>query len=59
MSGYTLILMWYAVSQGYKSPDLYYPQVTIHTFSYPRQCQEALKTIKQMANGKLIEGTCI
>ena len=59
MSGYTLILVWYALSQSYQRTDQYYPQVTIHTFRYPSQCQEALKTVMQMANGKSIQATCI
>lgn len=58
-TGYTLILVWYAMSQSYMRPDKPYPQVVIHKFDRPSQCQQALATIKQMANGKSIEGTCI
>lgn len=59
MTGYTLVLVWYAVSQSYMRPTEHYPQVVVHKFDRPSQCQQALATIKQMANGKSIEGTCI
>lgn len=55
----TLILVWYAMSQSYMRETKYYPQVVVHTFRSPSECQQALATIKQMANGKKIEGTCI
>ncbi len=58
-TGYTLILVWYALSQSHMRADHYYPQVVVHQFRYPSECQQALATIKQMANGKKIEGTCI
>lgn len=59
MSGATLILVWYAVSQSHMRETKYYPQVVVHEFKYPTACKQALTTIKQMANGKSIEGTCI
>ena len=59
MAGYTLILVWYAISQSYMRTTAHYPQVEIHQFRTPSECQKALAVIKQMANGKSIEGTCI
>lgn len=59
MTGYTLILVWFAINQSYMRQDKHYPQVEIHQFRTPSDCQKALAVIRQMANGKSIEGTCI